>query len=81
MTDLAHSLGRAKIHGQAVDAMPLPGWLWPVAEDMAEMPAAICAMHLCTGISDLVVDRSAHRTLLNRSPERGPSGPAVIFGP
>ena len=74
-------LGWAKHHRQAVDAMPLPGWLGPVAEDMAQMPAAIRAMHLCAGIADLVIDRRAHRTLLNSSPERGPSGPAVILGP
>ena len=52
-----------------IDTVPLSGGLGPVAENMAEMPAAIRAMHFGARVADLVIGAGAHGPLV-RLPAR-----------
>ena len=73
-------LFRVKVQRQPIDAVAFAGGFGAVAENMPQMPAAGCAMHLCPRISDLVIGRCADGLAADRRPETGPSGAAVIFG-
>ncbi len=59
--------------------MALAGRLRAVAEDMAQMPPAIGAVHFGARIADLVIGAGAHGPLVDRLPETRPAGAAVIL--
>src|SRR5690606_33326164 len=63
----------------AVHAVAQAGGGRTVGEDVAKMAAAAAAMHLGARIAELVVGGLAHR-VVERLPEAGPAGAAVVLG-
>ena len=73
-------LSRPKVHREAIYAVPLPGRARSISEDMPKMTAAICTMHFCARITDLVICAGCYSAAVNRLPEARPACPAVILG-
>ncbi len=72
-------LSRDEVHRYAVDAVTLAGRLGTVREDMAQMPAAIGAVHFGARVADLVVGAGPDRAGQSL-PEAGPAGARIVFG-
>src|SRR5690349_3577904 len=69
---------RLELHRDAVHAEALTGRPRAVLEDVAQMPAAVRAMHFGAGHEPGAVGRGFGRTV-QRLPEARPSGAALVF--
>src|SRR5512134_3179758 len=70
--------GRLEVQRHAVDAVAQAGGGWAVGEDVAEMAAAVGAMHLRTDHAVALVDRLFDRAF-ERHGEAWPPGAAFEF--
>ena len=69
----------AELHCRRVHAVPQPGWLWPVIENMAEMGVASAADDLGPFHEQRIVRHFRNIFRGNRFPEAWPSSPRFIL--
>src|SRR3989344_306114 len=70
---------RHEIEGHRVYAIPFPGRLRPVVENMAEMRAAVRALHLHAAHEMAVIFLQRHIALVHDVIEAGPASSGLEF--